>query len=784
MSVIGFDIGNESCVIAVAKHGGIDVILNHESKRETPAVVSFGDNQRFTGATAAAFATSNPKSTVANIKHLIGKQYKQVTQHLNSLPFTTTEGPRGSILIELNYLKTKWTFTPVEILAMVFKHLKLITEKSLEADVNDCVIGIPAYFTNTQRREYLDAACIAGLNPLKLLHDGTAIALGYGMYITDFGSRPTVVTFVDIGHCDTQVTVAAFQEGNMKVLANSFDPDLGGRDFDEVLFRHFVKEFDEKYKIDVCSNTRACVRLRASCEKVKRVLSANSEAVISIECLIGDTDVRGVITRDEFENLSSKLLDRVTIPCFMALKDCGLSVDMVDTVELVGSGSRIPAITRVLASVFQKEPSRTLNASECVARGCALMCAMMSPSLQVREYKVEDSFPYSIVLPLPNCDDVVLFPKGIPFPNEKIVTKTGSNISYFDVKYSNETEFSAGISPVVGSFGFGRSEPAGAEDVEVECTLMLNSHGIVQIRRVKMMANSRSLNLPFSDNLYVTTTRDELCEARKKEKILAEQDLKVEQIKDQRNTLESFVYDSRSKLSGAYKTFATDSEKEVIINSLKETEDWLYEDSDDGSEQDYTGKLKDLKKLLESVEYKYQENIRAKAEKALRDCIAKYRLLADSLPASNKEMVKHECTRAERWLNNLNLDQHLSPTSLSDHYNHAIKLFESICKDKMKSKPSVPRHDEPVDSNQLVDSDQRGRPVDSDQSDQRVDSDQNDQPVDSDQNDQPVDSDQSDQTVDSDQNDEPVDSDGNEQPLDSNQIVSNTMPSKSEAKSS
>ncbi|MFS7934762.1 putative Heat shock protein 70 family [Helianthus anomalus] len=68
----------------------------------------------------------------------------------------------------------------------------------------------------------------------------------------------------------------------------------------------------------------------------------------------------------------------------MALRDCGLSVDKISTVELVGSGSRIPAVTRVLTSFFRKELSRTLNASECVARGCALVCAMLSPTLQVR----------------------------------------------------------------------------------------------------------------------------------------------------------------------------------------------------------------------------------------------------------------------------------------------------------------------------------------------------------------------------------------------------------------
>nr|GFD15646.1 heat shock protein 70 family [Tanacetum cinerariifolium] len=113
--------------------------------------------------------------------------------------------------------------------------------------------------------------------------------------------------------------------------------------------------------------------------------------------------------------------------------------------------------------------------------------------------------------------------------------------------------------------------------------------------------------------------KDELHEAQKREKMLAEQDRKVEQLKDQRNTLESFVYDTRSKLSSAYRSFATNTEKDGITKSLQETEDWLYEDSDDESdEQVYTGKLDDLKKLLEPIEKRYKdENARAKAKKDL-----------------------------------------------------------------------------------------------------------------------------------------------------------------------
>lgn len=227
------------------------------------------------------------------------------------------------------------------------------------------------------------------------MHDVAATALGYGIYRMEpqftsaaGGGRATCVVFVDIGHCDTQVAVAEFEAGQMRILSHASDVSLGGRDFDEVLFRYFSEQFKEQYNIDVHSNLRASIRLRAACEKLKKVLSANAEAPLNIECLMDEKDVKGFIKREEFERLSSDLLERILVPCEKALFDAALSLDRIHSVELVGSGSRVPAITRMLSGLFGREPSRTLNASECVARGCALQCAMLSPTFRVRDYEV------------------------------------------------------------------------------------------------------------------------------------------------------------------------------------------------------------------------------------------------------------------------------------------------------------------------------------------------------------------------------------------------------------
>ena len=76
----------------------------------------------------------------------------------------------------------------------------------------------------------------------------------------------------------------------------------------------------------------------------------------------------------------------------------GLKPDEIYSVEIVGGCTRIPAIKDLVREVFSKEPSTTLNADEAVARGCALQCAILSPTFRVRDFSITDCQPYPITL--------------------------------------------------------------------------------------------------------------------------------------------------------------------------------------------------------------------------------------------------------------------------------------------------------------------------------------------------------------------------------------------------
>jgi heat shock protein 4 len=181
----------------------------------------------------------------------------------------------------------------------------------------------------------------------------------------------------------------------------------------------------------------------------------------------------------------------------------------------------------------------------------------------------------------------------------------------------------------------------------------------------------KRMEIPVAETVSGALTKDELSEAKQRENSLVEQDLKMESTKDKKNALESYVYEMRDKMLNTYQNTATESERESIAKNLQETEDWLYEDGDDESENAYIEKLNDIKKLIDPIENRFKDGEgRAQASKDLLKTIAENRMAAESLPPPRKNAVLDECQKAERWL-------HERATELESSPNHANQELQS-----------------------------------------------------------------------------------------------------------
>lgn len=498
MSVIGIDFGNESCYIAAARAGGIETIANDYSLRATPSCVAFSDRNRILGVAAKNQTVTNMKNTIHGFKRLIGKKFNDpsVQNELKFLPYNVVD-VNGTIGIKVQYSGEEKIFSPEQITAMLLTKLRETSEIALQCNINDCVLSVPSFYTDVERKSLLDAAKIAGLRVLRLFNETTATALTYGMYKQDLPSPeepPRNVVFVDCGHSSLQVYAVAFHKEKLKLIGCAADPYLGGRNIDLILAKHFCQEFKKKYNIEPETNPRAFLRLLTEVEKLKKQMSANSTKLpLGIECFMNDIDVKAEMNRAEMEGLCSDIFNNVEKTMQKCLEKTKLDLKDIHSVEIVGGSSRIPAIKALIEKVFQKTPSTTLNQDEAVARGCALQCAMISPAVRVRDFSITDLQIYPVMIRLVRSEDddsnngfepILVFPEMHPAPSSRVLCFYQDKPFKLELFYRDEVPSSTNV---IGLYDIKDVKPGPDNSSQkIKIKFRVNMDGIISIIDVSM----------------------------------------------------------------------------------------------------------------------------------------------------------------------------------------------------------------------------------------------------------------------------------------------------------
>ncbi|XP_075889001.1 heat shock 70 kDa protein 4-like [Nelusetta ayraudi] len=503
MSVVGFDVGFLNCYVAVARAGGIETVANEYSDRSTPACVSFGPRNRSIGAAAKSQLVTNCKNTVQGFKRFHGRAFSDpyVQRLKNSTIYDVVQMPTGTAGIKVMYMEEEKAFSIEQVTAMLLTKLKETVQNTLKKPVSYCVVSVPCYYSDAERRSVLDAAQIAGLNCLRLMNETTAVALAYGIYKQDLPApeeKARNVVFVDLGHSGYQTSVCAFNKGKLKILSTACDPELGGKDFDEVLVKHFCEEFAKKYKLDVKTKPRALVRLYQECEKLKKLMSANSSDLpLNIECFMNDIDVTAKLNRGHFEEMCVDILARVEPPLHNLLENAKLKKEDIHAVEIVGGASRIPAVKERISKFFGKELNTTLNADEAVARGCALQCAILSPAFKVREFSITDAVPYPISLKWQSAaeeglSDCEVFPRNHAAPFSKVLTFYRKEPFSLEAYYNSPDELPY-PDPTIGKYLIQKVVPqASGESSKVKVKVRVNIHGIFSVSSASLVEVQKS----------------------------------------------------------------------------------------------------------------------------------------------------------------------------------------------------------------------------------------------------------------------------------------------------
>lgn len=424
MTIFGVDLGNLYSSFATVRSGGVDVVMNEVSKRETTTIVSFLENERLIGESAYDKYAPNAKNTIFLVKRFIGMYMND--PHLEAeRRFLTCEvkgDADGRLMFGVRYCGSLTYFYPEQVLAMLLRRfsshvsLALTTNMKTAIKATDCVLAVPCYYTADQRRRLMQSCELADLRCLSLINNTTAAGVDYGIFrstsLPEAEEEGHVVGILDIGYGETVFSVMKFWRGHLKVLGRSFDRHLGVRDIDHNLFVHIVEEVKKKHRIDVTTNVKATLRVRKGCERLRYLLSGNNVAQFNVESVM-DTDIFfPSFQRSTLEELSGELQERLKRVLLMGVEVSGVPLGKFYAIEMIGGGCHIPMFKRITAETMGMTPSFTLDASEAIVRGAAVTAAILSPTFRVREFVVNDlpTYPVKLGYHMENADIVSAVP--------------------------------------------------------------------------------------------------------------------------------------------------------------------------------------------------------------------------------------------------------------------------------------------------------------------------------------------------------------------------------------